>query len=129
MTGLDHREEMGALARQRAPQARVVQGRAERLPFAEASFEAVSMSVVFLFLEDPVGALEECRRVLGRGGRLALYTTAPELRGTPAAPEPVAALGHFYSDGELLGLAREAGLSAPMVLGDDGGQLLTASAD
>ena len=38
----------------------------------------------------PVGVLRECRRVLRRGGRVAVYTTGPELRETPAAPEPIA---------------------------------------
>jgi hypothetical protein len=40
--------------------------------------------------------------VVAVGGRLALYTTSPELRGTPAAPEPLASRGHFYEDEELV---------------------------
>ncbi len=84
------------------------------------------MSVVFFFLDDPVGALGECRRVLGRRGRLAVYTTAPELRGTPAAPEPVASRGHFYTDQELTRLARRAGFADARVRGERGGQLLSA---
>ena len=84
------------------------------------------MSIVFLFLPDPVAALGECRRVLAPHGRLALYTTAPSLRGTPAAPEPLAAHGHFYEGGELAELAGRAGLSEIVVVDDDGGQLLTA---
>jgi SAM-dependent methyltransferase len=128
VSGLDHSEEMVALARERAPQATVLHGTAERLPFAAAAFDAVSMSVVFLFLADPVAALAEARRVLCRGGRLALFTSAPELIGTPAAPEPLARLGHFYSDAELLALAHEAGLTGPAVHNDGGGQLLTATA-
>ena len=42
-------------------------------------------------------------------GRLSVYT-GPELRGTPAAPEPVASRGHFYADRELEDLVRRAGL-------------------
>jgi len=61
------------------------------------------------------------------GGRLALYTTSPSLRGTPAAPEPLASRGQFYEDEELAELARQAGLAAVVVVNDDGGQLLTAS--
>jgi hypothetical protein len=68
--------------------------------------------------------LAECRRVLASGGRLALYTTAPELRGTPAAPEPLAARGHFYADEELAGLAHAAGFAAVEVRNERGGQLL-----
>jgi SAM-dependent methyltransferase len=86
VTGLDHSEEMVVLARERAPGADVVLAQAERLPFADGTFSAIAMSVVFFFLEDPVGVLRECRRVLRRGGHIAVYTTGPELRGTPAAP-------------------------------------------
>jgi ubiquinone/menaquinone biosynthesis C-methylase UbiE len=117
---------MVALSRSRAPGADVVAGDANALPFADGAFTAVAMSVVFLFLADPVGALRECRRVLGEGGRLAIYTTAPELRGTPAAPEPMASQGHFHSDDELVAFATAAGFADAHVATDGGGQLLTA---
>jgi SAM-dependent methyltransferase len=125
-TGLDHSEDMVALARERAPGSQVLAGDALALPFADATFTALSMSVVFLFLPDPVGALREARRVLARGGRLAVYTTAPELRGTPAAPEPLAGRGHFHADADLVRFAREAGFADAAVANQDGGQLLTA---
>jgi SAM-dependent methyltransferase len=127
-TGLDHSAEMVALARERAPGAEVVLGSAERLPFGDGSFTAVAMSIVFFFLPDPVAALSECRRVLAPGGRLAVYTTSPALRGTPAAPEPLATRGHFYADDELAALAARAGLAEVAVADDRGGQLLTARA-
>lgn len=124
-TGIDHSEEMVALASERATAAEVVLGEAESVPFADGEFTAVAMSVVFFFLDDPIGVLRECRRVLRADGRLAVYTTAPELRGTPAAPEPIASRGHFYSDEELAELGRRAGLSGVEVRNDRGGQLLT----
>lgn len=127
-TGLDHSEEMAELARERAPGAEVVVARAERLPFEGASFDAVAMSVVFFFFDDPIAVLRECGRVLVPGGRLAVYTTAPELRGTPAAPEPMASFGHFYDDDELAELAREAFFHDVVVRSEGGGQLLTARA-
>ena len=128
VTGLDHSEEMVALARERATGADVVLAPAERLPFADGAFSAIAMSVVFFFLEDPVGVLRECRRVLQGGGRVAVYTTGPELRGTPAAPEPIASVGHFYGDQELAELARHAELREVSVRNERGGQLLTARA-
>lgn len=128
VTGIDHSEEMVALASERAPTAEVVLGEAESLPFADETFTALAMSVVFFFLDDPVRVLGECRRVLRGGGRLAVYTTAPELRGTPAAPEPIASRGHFYSDDGLAELGRRAGLSGVEVRNEHGGQLLTARA-
>jgi SAM-dependent methyltransferase len=124
-TGVDHSEEMVALARAHAPEAEVVLGEAERLPFGDASFTAVAMSVVFFFFADPLGVLRECGRVLEGGGRIAVFTTAPELRGTPAAPEPVANQGHFYGDEELAALGRRAGFKEVEVVNDRGGQLLT----
>jgi SAM-dependent methyltransferase len=125
-TGIDHSEEMVRLARERAPGAEILLARAERLPFASASFTAVAMSVVFLFLPDPVRVLRECHRVMAGDARLAVYTTSPELRGTPAAPEPLASHGRFHTDEALAALARRAGFANPLVVNDHGGQLLTA---
>jgi len=34
-------------------------------------------------------------------GRVAIFTTPPEAKGTPAAPFPLATRGHFYTDAEL----------------------------
>ncbi len=125
-TGIDHSEEMVELARERAPGATVVLASAERLPFDDGTFTAVAMSIVFFFFADPVAVLRQSRRVLRLGGRVAVYTTGPELRGTPAAPEPLAAQGHFYADEELAELGRSAGLRGVTVQNERGGQLLTA---
>jgi SAM-dependent methyltransferase len=127
-TGVDHSSEMVRLAVERAPGAEVVAGEAERLPFPDGVFSAVAMSVVFIFLSEPMRALRECRRVLVEGGRLAVYTTAPELRGTPAAPEPLASLARFYRDDELGALASGAGFAGVRVVRDGGGQLLVGVA-
>lgn len=128
VTGIDHSEEMVALARERAPGAEVLLARAEALPCAGAAFTAVAMSVVFMFLSDPAAVLRECRRVMTPGGRLAIYTTSPALRGTPALPEPVAGRVQLYDDDALATLVRRAGLTDVAVADDDGGQLVTARA-
>jgi ubiquinone/menaquinone biosynthesis C-methylase UbiE len=123
VTGLDHSREMVSLS---GPEA--VLGKAEQLPFADGSFTAVSSLVAFFFFPDPVGALTEMRRVLDpEHGRIAIFTTAPEAKGTEAAPYPLATRGHFYTDEELAGLAREAGLSVSRVeRPDPWAQLLVA---
>lgn len=126
--GVDHSEEMVRLARERAPGAEVLLASAEELPFTAASFTAVAMSIVFFFLPDPIAVLTGCRRVLEPAGRLAIYTTSPQLRGTPAAPEPLASLGYFYDDQALAALAGDAGFEEVAVANDGGGQLLTARA-
>lgn len=93
--GLDHSEDMVSLARERAGEAAVALGRAESLPFQAQDFTAVSMSIVLIYLPDPLTALREAHRVLTPGGRLAVYTTGVELRGTRAAPEPLASRALF----------------------------------
>jgi SAM-dependent methyltransferase len=128
VTGLDHSADMVRLAGERAPAAEVVLGSAEALPFADAAFTALAMAVVFLFLPEPVAVLRECRRVLEPGGRLAVFTSGPELRGTPAAPEPFASRAYFHTDEALAGLASQAGFTGAAVANDGGGQLLTAVA-
>ena len=71
-------------------------------------------------------ALAPGERLLEIGCGGGLCTSSAELRGTPAAPQPLAARGHFHSDRELLELARRAGLELAAVIRDGGGQLLHA---
>lgn len=60
------------LARRRirahGPSTRVVEDRAESLPFADASFDAVVGTLVMCSVDDPTRALAEIRRVLRPGG-------------------------------------------------------------
>jgi ubiquinone/menaquinone biosynthesis C-methylase UbiE len=133
--GVDHSRAMVRLARTRNADAvasgrlRVVYGAAEELPFGDGEFTALSCLVAFLFFDDPVQVLREMRRVLDRDrGRLAVFTVPPELKGTPAAPYPVAVRARFYSDAELQRLPLEAGFAESQVTRtDSGAQLLVAS--
>jgi ubiquinone/menaquinone biosynthesis C-methylase UbiE len=127
--GIDHSRDMVRLARQTTGgDARIVHGVAERLPFEDGEFTAISCLVAFFFFPDPVAALREFRRVLDPGrGRVAVFTTPPEMKGTPAAPYPLATRGHFYEDVELEGLAPAAGFTVARVTRTDiGSQLLFA---
>ncbi|HWF75460.1 MAG TPA: methyltransferase domain-containing protein [Solirubrobacteraceae bacterium] len=131
---VDHSEEMVRLtaeANADAVQAgRLVVTRADaaRLPFADHSFTCAAMTHVFFFLEDPLAALSECKRVLGTGGRLVVYTSSACLAGTPAAPEPIVRYMHFYGDEEFRDLALGAGFARAEVADLGGAQLLTALA-
>jgi ubiquinone/menaquinone biosynthesis C-methylase UbiE len=133
--GVDHSREMVRLTSEtnadavREGRLRVVHGSAEQLPFADGELTAVSCIVAFFFFADPVGVLRELRRVLDpERGRLAIFTTPPEAKGTPAAPYPLATRGHFYEDAELERLPLEAGFaSADVTRTEIGAQLLTAS--
>jgi ubiquinone/menaquinone biosynthesis C-methylase UbiE len=128
--GVDHSRDMVRLARKTTGgRARIVHGSAEQLPFGDAEFTAVSSLVAFFFFPEPVAALREFLRVVDPArGRIAVYTTAPEMKGTPAAPYPLATRGYFYEDDELAALPWTAGFRSVEVRRPDpgGAQLLVA---
>jgi ubiquinone/menaquinone biosynthesis C-methylase UbiE len=127
IAGLDHSRDMVRLARAKTG-APIERADATAMPFEDGEFTAVSCLVAFFFFTDPVAVLRETKRVLDpQRGRLAVMTTAPEAKGTQAAPYPLATRGHFYTDEELVALAREAGFrEARLAHRDDWSQLLFA---
>lgn len=127
IAGLDHSRDMVRLARAKTG-ARIELADAAAMPFADGEFTAVSCLVAFFFFAEPVDALREMRRVLeSEHGRIAVMTTAPEAKGTPASPYPLASRGHFHTDDELVGFAHEAGFrEARIAHRDDWSQLLAA---
>jgi hypothetical protein len=46
---------------------------------------------------------------------VAVFTVSEEAKCTPAAPEPMASRGHFYTDEQLVTLARNAGFQIASV--------------
>jgi SAM-dependent methyltransferase len=114
---VDHSPDMVRLAREMNGNAvedgrlEIVEADAARLPFPDATFTCAAMMGVLGFLPDPVAVFREIKRVLAGGGRLVVLGSDPALRGTPAAPEPMASQLRFYEDEELERLAREAGLT------------------
>jgi SAM-dependent methyltransferase len=113
---IDHSPDMVRLAREQNAEAieggrlDIVEGDAAALPFADESFTAAVMTGVLGFLPDPVAAFAEIRRVLLPGGRMVVLGADPALKGTPAAPEPIASRLRFYTDEEHVRLGEEAGL-------------------
>ena len=81
VTGVDLSKEMMAIAKQKAPQAEYSLADVERLPFGEASFDAVTCAFGvrnFVHLEQ---GLSEMLRVLKPGGRMVILELA-----TPDSP-------------------------------------------
>lgn len=66
--GVEPAKAMADMARKRGID--VHEGRAEALPFDDASFDFVLMMTTICFLEDPLQALEEARRVLRPEGHI-----------------------------------------------------------
>jgi demethylmenaquinone methyltransferase / 2-methoxy-6-polyprenyl-1,4-benzoquinol methylase len=72
VVGLDQSADMLASARDRNGLfAGLVRGRAEALPFADASFDHVTFTYLLRYVDDPTATLRELARVLRPGGRLA----------------------------------------------------------
>jgi len=86
----------------------------ERLPFADASFDLVTISAALHHSDDPVRTLQEAARVIRPGGVLlalnepvrGLFRDASPILGGRAS----AAGEHMYSAGAYIGFFRAAGL-------------------
>jgi demethylmenaquinone methyltransferase/2-methoxy-6-polyprenyl-1,4-benzoquinol methylase len=76
VVGVDQSAAMLARARARfavAPAGRVelIEAQAERLPFPDASFDALSFTYLLRYVDDPAATLTELARVVRPGGRVA----------------------------------------------------------
>ncbi len=72
VVGLDQSAEMLAVARERLPRAvQLVEASAEELPFEDASFDALTVTYLLRYVEDPGAQLRELARVVRPGGALA----------------------------------------------------------
>ena len=88
VTGIDQSEAMldGArahLARlpELAGEVRFVQGEAERLPFADGEFDALSFTYLLRYVDDPAATMRELARVVRPGGRIGMIEF-----GVPSSP-------------------------------------------
>jgi len=72
VVGVDQSPEMLAEARRRlGPDVRLVEARAEQLPFPDASFDALTFTYLLRYVADPAATLRELARVVRRGGTIA----------------------------------------------------------
>ena len=77
VVGLDQSPEMLAAGRVRVERAglagriRLVEGRAEALPFADATFRGLTFTYLLRYVDDPAAVLRELARVVRPGGVLA----------------------------------------------------------
>jgi len=91
VVGIDQSAEMLAGARARfagtdASRVQLVEGQAEALPFADQSFDALSVTYLLRYVEDPAATVRELARVVRPGGRIAsLEFGVPPLLGARAA--------------------------------------------
>jgi ubiquinone biosynthesis O-methyltransferase len=127
VTGVDPDPTMLAAARSRAAkaglQATFRDGRVERLPFPDATFDVVVSVTVLCFVPDASAAVREMARVLRPGGRLVLgelgrwstWAMLRRVRGWLGSATWKTA--RFRTAGELRALAEQAGLSVTALRG------------
>jgi demethylmenaquinone methyltransferase/2-methoxy-6-polyprenyl-1,4-benzoquinol methylase len=71
VVGLDQSSEMLAVARRRVPGVELVEASAERLPFPDGSFDALTFTYLLRYVDDPASTLRELARVVRPGGSIA----------------------------------------------------------
>ncbi len=111
VAGLDANPEMLAVAREKSQTIDWREGRAENLPFEDASFDAAVSQFGLMFFDDRPRALSEMMRVLKPGGRLAVAVCGAVER-SPGYAAFAKLLDRLF--GEEVGNA----FRAPFVLGD-----------
>ena len=110
--GLDANPQMLAVARRKHGGIEWHDGRAEALPFADASFDRVLSQFGLMFFDDRIAALREIRRVLRPGGRL-VVAVCDALERSPG----YAALAALLE--RLFGKSVADAFRSPFVLGDE----------
>jgi len=98
-----------------------VQGVAESLPFADATFDYILVVTTICFVDDPASMLSEAWRVLRLHGSVCIGFIDREssLGQTYLAQQPrnlFYRVATFYSGGEVLLLLKKAGFSEPVCI-------------
>lgn len=114
LAGVDPVPEMLAVARRRLPPSvDLREGWAERLPFADGSFDVVVSCNMFHYIRKPIAALNEMGRVLRSGGALVITDWCDDYLACRVCDLYLRLFrpAHFkvYREGECLHLLEEAG--------------------
>ena len=118
VVGLDQSEAMLVEARRRVPSGvELVAGDADHLPFADATFDAVTFTYLLRYVDDPSATMRELARVVKPGGTIAgLEFGVPEHRAARLAWEAYVRIGLPVA-GRMIspGWANVGGFLAPSV--------------
>lgn len=112
VVGLDLNEGMLAVARGLRPDIEWRQGDAAKLPFPDASFDAVLCQASLMFFPDRASAVREMERVVTTGGKVAVHVWSSlesqpgygrfiEVAARHAGPEAIDLLGSYWVLGDL----------------------------
>src|SRR5438874_1828922 len=77
VVGLDQSATMLAAAAARNGHMPLIRGRAERLPFPDASFDHLTFTYLLRYVDDPAATMRELARVVKPGGPIAMGTRPP----------------------------------------------------
>ena len=122
--GIDISPGMVRHGRERCPDCGFFVGTADALPFRDDSFDALASLLAFSYIPDPEATLRECYRVLPPGGRISVCTLSRTVFTSivPIVYQMGEKVGlkkvgvgdfdeHYYTNGEIAGLFREAGFT------------------
>jgi len=101
VTGIDVNTDLLALARQHVPMAHFEEAPAEKIPFGDQSFDLVFLGHVLHETDNPLGALQEARRVARQRVTILEWPYQQEEKGPP--------LEHRLKPEVVSDLATEAG--------------------
>jgi len=121
--GLDASQALLEIARERVPEAELIVGEMEQLPYDNDTFDLVTGFNSFFFAADPVAALREAGRVAKTGAPVVIQVWGPPERCdleamkkvarsyAPPPPPDAAPPPKLWESGVLESLATEAGLA------------------
>lgn len=114
--GLDASDTMlrKAVGTNSGPSVAYVRGDAEKLPFADATFDAVSCFAALYLIDDPYATIAEIARVLRPGGRVAILTSFAGRRLTTRLLTRATQLASGvrpFGGGDITGALRRHGLA------------------